>query len=286
MPNKVKGIFCIIFSAFCFALMGIFVKLSGDLPVMEKSFFRNLVAFFFALIILKRSKTKIKFDKKQLPFLFLRSILGTIGILCNFYAVDHLLVADASILNKLSPFFVILFSIIILNEKVKLPQMLFILTAFIGCLFVIKPGIIGMDIIPALIGICGGMCAGGAYTFVRYLGNHKVAGPIIVIFFSAFSCLSMVPALIVDFHPISGLQIFYLIMTGLSAAGGQFGITAAYTHAPAREISIYDYTQIIFSTILGFLFFGQIPDRYSFVGYAIICTASVAMFFYNKKKEG
>ena len=284
MPNKLKGIICIIFSAFCFALMGIFVKLSGDLPVMEKSFFRNLVAFFFALIILKRSNTKIEFDYKQLPFLFLRSILGTIGILCNFYAVDHLLVADASILNKLSPFFVILFSIIILNEKVKLPQMLFILTAFVGCLFVIKPGIIGMDMIPALIGICGGMCAGGAYTFVRYLGNHNVAGPIIIIFFSAFSCLSMIPALIVDFHPMSGLQFFYLIMAGLSAAGGQFGITAAYTHAPAREISIYDYTQIIFSTLLGFLFFGQIPDGYSFLGYAIICGASVAMFFYNKKK--
>lgn len=284
MPNKLKGIICIIFSAFCFALMGIFVKLSGDLPVMEKSFFRNLVAFFFALTILKRSKSKIEFDYKQLPFLFLRSILGTIGILCNFYAVDHLLVADASILNKLSPFFVILFSIVILNEKVKLPQMLFILTAFVGCLFVIKPGIIGMDIVPALIGICGGMCAGGAYTFVRYLGNHNVAGPIIIVFFSAFSCLSMIPALIVNFHPMSGLQFFYLIMAGLSAAGGQFGITAAYTHAPAREISIYDYTQIIFSTLLGFLFFGQIPDGYSFLGYAIICGASVAMFFYNKKK--
>jgi drug/metabolite transporter (DMT)-like permease len=265
--------------------MNVFVRLSGDLPVMEKSFFRNLVAFFFALMILKRSKTELRIERTQLPFLFLRSILGTAGILCNFYAVDHLLVADASMLNKLSPFFVIIFSIFILREKVTLPQFTFICIAFVGCLFVIKPGVLGMEVVPALIGLCGGICAGGAYTFVRYLGNHGVAGPIIVLFFSAFSCLSMIPGLLLHYQPMSFAQFLCLLMTGLCAAGGQFSITAAYTHAPAREISIYDYTQIIFSTILGFLFFAQMPDGYSFLGYFIICAASVGMFIYNNKKE-
>ena len=76
-----------------------------------------------------------------------------------------------------------------------------------------------------------------------------------------------------------------LLLAGLAAAGGQFSITAAYTHAPAREISIYDYSQILFATLLGFLFFGEIPDGYSFLGYGLILIASVLMFLYNKKRQ-
>ena len=75
-----------------------------------------------------------------------------------------------------------------------------------------------------------------------------------------------------------------LLLAGLSAAGGQFSITAAYTHAPAAEISIYDYSQIIFAAFLGFVIFGQIPDVLSVIGYIIVCSAAIAVFIYNNKR--
>ena len=78
----------------------------------------------------------------------------------------------------------------------------------------------------------------------------------------------------------------FLVLTGLAAAGGQFGVTAAYTYAPAREISVYDYTQIMFSAIMGLLVFGQLPDMLSFVGYCVIIAAGVIMFLYNKRRGG
>ena len=114
LSEKQKAIIFIICSAFFFALMNMFVRLSGDLPSIQKSFFRNFVAFFFALMVLLRSKEGFSFNKKNLPVFIGRSAFGTIGILCNFYAVDHLLLSDASILNKLSPFFAIIFSFFIL----------------------------------------------------------------------------------------------------------------------------------------------------------------------------
>ena len=80
-------------------------------------------------------------------------------------------------------------------------------------------------------------------------------------------------------------QLVTLLMAGLFAAGGQFTITAAYTYAPAGKISIFDYSQIIFSTILGFFLFGQVPDRYSVLGYVIICAMALWMFVYNKNRE-
>ena len=75
-----------------------------------------------------------------------------------------------------------------------------------------------------------------------------------------------------------------LICAGLAAAGGQFTITAAYTHAPAREVSVYDYTQIIFAAALGFIFFSQIPDILSVIGYCIIAGVAIAMFIYNNRR--
>ena len=80
-------------------------------------------------------------------------------------------------------------------------------------------------------------------------------------------------------------QFGCLLLAGLFASGGQFTITAAYTCAPAGEISIYDYSQIIFSTILGYFLFGQIPDKYSVLGYVIILAMAAWMFFYNKRPE-
>ena len=108
----------IILSAFFFACMNVSVRLAGDLPSIQKSFFRNLVAAIFAAIILGKNHIVPKVQKQYWGALLLRCAFGTLGILCNFYAIDHLLVADASILNKLSPFFAIIFSFLILKEKI------------------------------------------------------------------------------------------------------------------------------------------------------------------------
>lgn len=282
MRQKYKGVFCIIISAFCFALMNLFVRLSGDLPSVQKSFFRNLVAFFFALAIMKKEHIGFSGKKENVLPLLLRSVFGTVGILCNFYAVDHLVLADASMLNKMSPFFAIVCSYFVLKERVRPFQAFAVAGAFLGSLLIIKPTGIGMETFPAFLGLLGGMGAGAAYTMVRYLSGRGEKGPLIVCFFSGFSCLATLPFLILDFHVMTGGQLVLLLLAGLSAAGGQFSITAAYSYAPAREISVYDYSQIIFSAGLGYLVFGQVPDLLSWLGYLVICSMAVGMFFYNK----
>ena len=282
--SKYTAIIYIIVSAFCFALMNFFVRMSGDIPSMQKSFFRNFVAVFFSIAVLLKNKQSLKWKKGNLKFLMLRSVLGSFGIVCNFYAIDHIPLANASILNKMSPFFVIIFSLILLKEKLKLLQGIAVFTAFIGALFIIRPSVENIDLFPSAVGLIGGMCAGFAYTMVRILGQKKENGSLIVFFFSAFSCISMLPFLIFDYHPMEWNQLLFLILAGLAATGGQFSITNAYYYAPAREISVYDYSQIIFSTLLGLIFLGELPDIYSFIGYVIICSMAVLMFLYNNEK--
>ena len=283
ISKRYKGIVYIVVSAFCFALMNAFVRLSGDLPSVQKSFFRNFVALIFAAILLVKSGAGFHFKKGNLGLLIMRSLFGTAGILCNFYAVDHLVLSDASMLNKMSPFFVIIFSLIFLHERINKVQAAAVVIAFLGSLLIIKPSFDLTESFPALLGLCGGIGAGAAYTAVRELGNRGENGKFVVFFFSAFSCLVTLPFLVFQYHEMSLLQLFFLLCAGLSAAGGQFAITAAYYNAPAKEISVYDYSQIIFSALIGLFLFGQVPDIWSFVGYAVICLMAIWMFIYNRK---
>ncbi|MEE1023943.1 MAG: DMT family transporter [Acutalibacteraceae bacterium] len=284
MKDKKKGILFILGAAFFFALMNLFVKLGGDVPTMQKAFFRNAVAAIAALFVVMKNNGCLKSAKGNITDLVLRSSFGLFGIICNFYAIDRLNISDASLLNKLSPFFAVIFSIFILHEIASKREWMYVIVAFIGALFVIKPTF-SMEIIPAIAGTIGGMCAGLAYTFVRKMTKNGVEGPVIVLFFSAFSSIVLLPNLILNFSPMSIEQTLSLIMAGVSAAGGQFCITAAYKNAPAKEISVFDYTQVVIAAVLGFLFLDQIPDILSFLGYAIILTVAVLKWRYNLKNE-
>ena len=139
ISSKQKGILFILLAGFGFALMGLFVNLAGSISTLQKALFRNIVPVFIAGAGLRGLKGKLHIDKGDLKFLILRAGFGTLGIVCNFYALDHLKLSDANMLNKLAPFFVIIFSFILLKEKISIFQGLAVFGAFVGALFIIKP---------------------------------------------------------------------------------------------------------------------------------------------------
>ena len=79
-------------------------------------------------------------------------------------------------------------------------------------------------------------------------------------------------------------QFMCLMGAGAAATLGQFGVTLAYQHAPAKEISVFDYTQVLFAAVWGFVLFGQRPDALSVAGYAVIIGAAVWMYRYNRRQ--
>lgn len=283
--RKTKGIIYIIVAAFGFSVMSLFVKLSGDLPAFQKAFFRNFIALIFITAMMLREKIGFLPKKSNIPALLGRSLFGTLGLLCNFYALGQLNLSDANMLNKLSPFFAIILSVFLLKEKPHMIQLLGVTVAFIGSVLIIKPGFDNPRVIPAIAGVLGGMGAGAAYTFVRKLGENGENSKRIVFYFSAFSCLFCVPFMIAEYEPMTAVQTLFLVLAGTFACVGQLGITKAYLCAPAKEISVYDYTQVVFAAILGFFVFGDLPDLLSVGGYILICGAGIAMFFYNSRAE-
>ena len=283
LSNRTKGIIFIIMSAFGFAMMSAFIKLSGDLPSFQKTFCRNSISVIVALTLIVKNKGSFFGKKDNQKLLILRSTFGTIGILLNYYAIDRLVLSDANMLNKLSPFFVIIFSAIFLKEKIKPNQFFALAVAFLGALFIIKPSF-SFEMIPALAGTLGGISAAAAYTCVRSLGG-KEKPDTIVFYFSLFSSIVTLPLMLISYKPMSIIQFTYLILAGIFASLGQFGITFAYKFAPGKEISIFDYTNIIFSAIISLCLFGVLPDYLSVIGYLIIFGSSLYMFINNKKLD-
>ena len=263
--------------------MTAFVHLAGDLPSTQKALFRNLPALFITAALLWRRRISPRVKPVNRWSLLGRCTAGTVGILLNFYAIDRLVLADANMLNKLSPFFAVVFSRFLLGERLKPAQIGGVLAAFAGALLIIKPTMSGVPVLPAALGAVSGVCAGFAYTCVRKMGQHEENGTRIVFWFSLFSCLVTLPPYLLAGTPMTGRQLLCLLGAGLCGAGGQFSITRAYFYAPARELSVYDYTQVLFATVWGWLLFNQVPDALSFLGYGVIIASAVVMFLYNNQ---
>lgn len=281
MNDKTKGILFLLLSALAFSMMATFVKLSGDLPTVQKTFFRDLVTLIIALGFAVYHKERLFGKKKNQIPLLLRSVFGLLGTVFYFYAIDHLILSDADMLNKLSPFLMVVFSSMFLKEKARPYQILMIIFAFVGALFIIKP-VFSVNIVPYSIGVLSSVFAAGAYTFLRVLGNREKYYTV-VFYFSFFSTVAILPFVTILYQPMSWQQLLYLCLTGFSAALGQFGITLAYKFAPAKEISIFFYSTVLYSTVISIVVFNQHPDVLSFIGYTVILGALFYMFLKNRK---
>lgn len=284
MSDRTKGIICIIASALGFALMAFFVRLcddyGGEVSSFQKSFFRNAIAFTIAMCVFFRARRNgggrgnLPANARSWTALILRSIFGLVGIFANFYALSKIPIGEAMTLNKTAPFFTVLFSWLLLGEKATRRQIAYLCLAFVGALLVLKPGFRGEAMFAAACALVGGLGAGLAYVCVHELGRAKVDGAFIVLFFSAFSCLGSIPFMMHDLSPMTLSQVAIMLGAGAGAALGQFGVTAAYRYAEPRSIALYDYTNIVFTALLGFLFFRQVPDMISVAGFLIIILAA------------
>jgi len=263
-----RAIALMLFSTLCFAVMGAFVKLAADVPVVEKVMFRNLVTLVVAGGVVLKNRRAPFGRRGNRRWLVLRSVLGVGGVGCYFWAIDHLLLADAAMLNKLSPFFVFLLAGAALKERQRRSTFVALLLAFAGALCVIKPRF-DLEMVPALVGLASAFFAGAAYTVLRFLRDREPPETIVFVF-SAVTVLMTAPVVAVGFSSPSGPDVWWLLGIGVAAAGGQFALTSAYHHAPATEVSLYSYAVIVFSAVLGFVLFDEIPDALSVVGGLLI----------------
>lgn len=282
MKQETKGILLILLSSFFFALMAAMVKSIPHISVPQKILFRNLVgAIVVGTFILK---DKGSFLGSNIKLLTLRSALGLLGVAAYFYTLTKLPLSDAVLLNRMSPFFVILLSVFFLKEKITRLQISAMIIAIIGAGFVIKPQFT-YTMLPALIGLSSSIFAASAYVTLRQLRLYASPNTI-VFYFSSFSVLVSLPFMVFGYYTSPSFKdLLILLGIGLAAAAAQVLMTKAYSYAPASQIAIYSYSNIIFSTILGIMLWSEFPDLLSFTGGILIILAG-SINYLAKNKNG
>lgn len=283
MNSKTKGIIFMILSSAAFATMNLLSKLAEGVNSYQKTFLTNVVATVIVCFIIAYKKGSFFGKKESRKYLLSRGVAGTLAILTNYYALDKMFLSDATILTKLAPFFTIIFSYLLISEKITKKQAILLLIAFGGSLFVIKPQF-STAVIPALIGVASAGFAGFAYTMIRVLGNKEDFWTIILSF-TGIATIVMLPSMFMNTENLTMMNVLLLVGAGVAFTLGQVALTVAYKNAPASEISMYDYIGLIIAAMYGFMFFKEIPDFLSFLGYIIIIGASILNILNGKKSS-
>lgn len=271
--NAGRAVVAILVASVSFSLVGVMVRLAGDIPVVEKVFYRSVVSLVAMAAVGARYGENPFAQGRLAPVLLLRGAFGTAAMLLYFYAIGRLNLADATILNKLSPFFVTIFAVAFLGERLSRHVVPALLVAFLGAALVLKPQL-DYRAMPAVAGLVSAMCSGGAYTVVRSL-RGKLPPYTVVFWFSLVSVVAVIgPTIATYVHP-DPRQWLALLGAGVFATSGQFALTYGYHQAQASQLSIYNYAHVVFAGVIALVLWGEVPDRLSLAGIALIIAAAV-----------
>jgi len=278
MTDRRKALLLMGLSTASMSLMQFVVKLSnGVFPLWEQVFVRNFVTLILGAALVVRQGTPFFGHRGNRLALLLRSVLGFIGVAGYFYATSRIGLADASLLHRSSPFFVIVFSVLILSKPLLRSELVGLILAFAGAVLVINPSFSNINLAPSLIGLLSAAGAGGAYVAIAWLKGREKNGTILF-FFSLVSCVLSTVFGFGTFVMPRGAQWLMLGAIGLFAAIGQVCLTQAYKMANPGEVSVINYLGIVFSAVLGLAFLGEVPGGRSIIG--ILCVFAAALVIY------
>ncbi len=282
MNNRNKAILYMLLASFSMTTMSTLVKFTrGAVPLMQQIFYRFLVLTLVLLVILRKQGVPLAVKRDRWRDLFFRCLFGFMGMISVFYANRNLLLADAVILQKLSPIFITLFATLILKEKLTKGKLGSLALGFLGAMVVIRPSG-DYKLLPFLAALNAAICTGVSMTFLRKL--HTMNSLKVIFYFSLTCLLGTAPA------TLTNLTMFpaniWMLLGGIALAGGlgQFFMTRAYHNAPASEISIYDYFGVVISPVFGYFVFQEVIGKRTAIGMALILLSGYISFSYNRKQ--
>lgn len=282
------GIRYMLLSALGFAIMGASVKwvsLQG-IPVLEIVAARALISLVLSYLDVKRKGISIWGNRKDL--LFARGAIGALALICVYYSVTTLPLAEATVLQYLHPMFTAVLALFFLKERLHLPTVICILLSFIGLLFIARPGFLfgqaesGYPLISIIAAILGALGSAIAYVIVRKLAQSD--DPSVIIFYFPLIALPFSVILLGDqFVLPKSWEWFGLLMVGVFTQVGQIGLTKAMQTETAGRATAFSYLQVIFSVALGWVVFSEFPIMWTWIGGGLILLGALINLFWKGK---
>ena len=275
-------------SAFSFALMTACVKLvsTHDIPVFEIVAARGLISLLISYADIKRKKIAIWGNNKKL--LVARGVAGSLALLCVYYAVTTLPLAEATLLQYMYPVFTAMLAFFFLKEKIQRSTLICIALCLLGLLAMVKPNLSlsGENVLPwfsVFIALTGALGSGVAYVIVKKLSKTEDSS--VIIFYFPLIALPLSVFLLGDQFVIPDTEaLFLLLLVGVFTQVGQVGLTKAMQTEVAAKVSAFSYVQVIFSALLGVFIFNEIPSVWTLIGGVLIVVGALVNVFGSHKK--
>ena len=270
-----------LFAAFAFAVMNVFVKQLNRIPAMEIVFFRCLISAAICFVGIGRAGVDWKGNNNAL--LIARGTFGTLALFTFFVTVQNIPLATAVTIVYLSPIFTALIGVFVLRETVRPRQWFFYAIAFAGVL-----GIEGFDArVPTpflLTGIASAVCAGVAYNLVRRLKERE--HPLVVVLH--FQLVGVVAGFVfTSFNwvaPANAWEWFSLLMCGLLTQVGQICLTKSLQAERVAHVAILNYTGLVYALAFGVFIFGEVYPMQTLAGIGLVAAGVVLSVVYGKPK--
>lgn len=261
-------------AAFFFSVMSLLVKIAGQrLPTQEVVLARSSVGALLSWVVLRRRGVSVLGNRRGL--LLVRAVLGYAALSCFFYALVHLPLADATVIQYTNPVFTALLAAVLLSERLRLREVLLVLVSLTGVVLMTRPGFLfggvdqRLDLTAAGIALLGAVLSAGAYVTVRKLGSSE--DPLVIIFyFAALSTLGAIPFTVADAVMPTPVEWLALAGIGVITQLAQVFMTKGLRLEPAGRAMAVGYMQIVFAAAWGMLFFAEFPDAWGLAGALLI----------------
>lgn len=277
--NEKMGFLCAFLASFSYASMASIVKLAAEVPSPVMVFFRNLVCFILLIPVFSKIDT---FKTQKIGLFFIRALAGFVTLNCFYFAAKGLFLVDAVLLINTAPLFIPL--IVLIWDRVKIPSMRIfaMLIGFIGILFILKPRYDFFNLV-GMIGLCSGISMALSMVSLNKLSKTESSEKIMCYFFLGNMILGFFPMIYSwkNFeHPITW---FYIFLVGAFSFIFQFLTTKAYTYLHPTKVSPISYSAIVFSGIIGWLAWHNVPDLFSMIGIMLVILGGILVVREKKR---
>lgn len=272
------GIRYMVIGAFFFSVMSLFVKMVGQrVPSQEIVLVRGVSNVLMTYVMLRHAGIAIWGTRPLV--LVLRGLLGFAALSCFYYALVHLPLADATVLQYTNPVWTALLAGWLLGERIRPREIGLVLASLVGVVLIARPSFIfggapRLDLVAVSVALVGAMFSASAYVTVRKLGRTE--HPLVIVFyFTLVTVPAALPGTLAGAVWPTAVEWALLLAVGLTAQGGQVYLTRGLQLEPAGRATAVGYLQIVFAAIWGALAFAELPDGWTVGGAMVILTSTL-----------
>lgn len=272
LTTPVRAALLMLLSTAAFAFMVIAIRLASEqLHAFEVAFFRSLFGMLAALTLLRLHGPSL-LRTSQLPRYVIRCVLGTLAMLCSFWAIANLPLAHAVSLSYSSPLFVTIAAALWLGEQVRARRWSAVVAGFIGVLVIVRPGTDGFSW-GSMVAVTGAVIAAVVAIQIKQLTRTEPADRVVIWTSILWVPMSLPTALAVWQGP-QGITWLWVIAAGVLGTLGHMLWTRALNIGDVSALSPISFLQLPLVALLGWVMFAEALDAWTIVGAAIILIAN------------